>query len=74
MQQAEQKIAEKEGLLAGLRNELAEARGKTSKGEELIKASQDLSARISELEKENKGLRSVIDDISKMTQREQKTR
>ena len=53
LQQAEQKIAEKEALLAGARKELAEAHDKASKGEELKLLSQDLNARISELQKEN---------------------
>ena len=74
LQKAEQQIAEKEGLLAGLRNDLSEAREKASKGEEFRQVSQDLNARISELEKENEGLRSVIDNISEMTQRKQETR
>ncbi len=74
LQQAEQKIAEKEGLLAEVRNELAEAREKASRGEEFRQLSQDLSTRISELESENQELRSVIDNISKMTQRQQETR
>lgn len=73
LKQAEQKIAEKEGLLAGARNEVAEARDKASKGEEFKRLSQDLNARISELEKENQGLRAVIDNISEMTQRKQET-
>jgi len=74
LQQAEQKIAEKEGLLAEVRNELAEAHDKASKGEEFKLLSQDLNARISELQTENKELRSVIDNISEMTQRKQETR
>jgi chromosome segregation ATPase len=74
LQQAEQKIAEKEGLLAEVRNELAEAHEKASKGEECKLLTHDLNARISELEMENKELRSVIDNISEMTQRKQETR
>jgi chromosome segregation ATPase len=74
LKQAEQKIAEKEGLLAGAQNNLAIARDKASKGEEFKRLSQDLNARISELETENKGLRSVIDNISELTQRKQETK
>ena len=74
LQQAEQKIAEKEGLLGEMRSKLAEAQETASKGEEFKLLNQDLNSRISELEKENRGLRSVIDNISKMTQPKQETR
>lgn len=74
LQKAEQKIAEKEGLLAELRNEHAEAQDKASKREEFRLLSQNLNARISELEMENKKLQSVIDNVIDMTQRKQETR
>lgn len=74
LQQAERQVAEKEGLLAGVRNDLALAREKASRGEELKQVSQDLNARIAELEKENEGLRSLIDNISEMTKQKQEAR
>lgn len=74
LQQAEQQIAEKEGQLAGLRSELAQAREKAIKGEEFKQLSRDLNARISELEKENQGLRSAIDNISEITKQKLEAR
>ena len=74
LQQAERQVAEKEGLLAGVRNDLAKAREKASRGEELKQASQELNARIAELEKENEGLRSLIDSIGEMTKPKQEGR
>lgn len=74
LRKAEEENAEKEELLAGVRKELAEAREKASKGEEFQLLSHDLNARISELERENRELRSVIDNISEMTQRKQEAR
>ena len=74
LQQAEREIAEKEGVLDQVRSELSEAREKASKGDEYKLLTDDLNARISALEQENLELRSVIDNISEMTQRKQETR
>jgi chromosome segregation ATPase len=74
LQMAEQQNAEKEGVLDQVRRELSEAREKASKGEEYKLLTDDLNARISGLEQENRELRSVIDNISEMTQRKQETR
>jgi chromosome segregation ATPase len=73
-QKAERENAEKEGQLAQMRNELAEANEKASKGEKLQLMSDDLNARISALEKENRELKSVIDNVSEITQRKQEAR
>lgn len=74
LQQAEREITEKEGVLDQVRGELSEAREKASKGEEYRLLTDDLNARISALETENRELKSVIDNISEMTQRKQETR
>jgi len=74
LQEAEREIAEKEGVLDQVRGELSEAREKASKGDEYKLLTDDLNARISALEQENLELRSVIDNISEMTQRKQETR
>ncbi len=74
VKQAEREIAEKEGVLDQVRSELSESREKASKGEEYKLLTDDLNARISALEKENRELRSVIDNISEITQRKQETR
>jgi chromosome segregation ATPase len=73
-QKAERENAEKEGQLAQMRNELAEADEKASKGEKLQLMSDDLNARISALEKENRDLKAVIDNVSEITQRKQEAR
>ena len=73
-QKAEREIAEKEGQLAQMRDELAEAKEKASRREKLQLMSDDLNAQISALEKENLELKSVIDNISEMTQRKQEAR
>jgi DNA repair exonuclease SbcCD ATPase subunit len=73
-QKAERENAEKEGQLAQMRNELAEANEKASKGEKLQLMSDDLNARISALEKENRDLKAVIDNVSEITQRKQEAR
>jgi prefoldin subunit 5 len=57
-----------------VRGELSEAREKASKGEEYRLLTDDLNARISALETENRELKSVIDNISEMTQRKPETR
>jgi len=74
LQQAEREITEKEGVLDQVRGELSEAREKASKGEEYRLLTDDLNARISALETENRELKSVIDNISEMTQRKPETR
>lgn len=74
LQQAEREIAEKEGVLDQVRSELSEAREKASKGEEYKLLTDDLNARISALETQNRELKSVIDNISEMTQQKQETR
>lgn len=74
IQKAERENAEKEGRLAQMRNELAEANEKVSRGEKLRLLTDDLNARISALEKENGELKSVIDNISEITQRKQEAR
>lgn len=74
LQQAEREITEKEGILDQVRGELSEAREKASKGEEYRLLTDDLNARISALETENRELKSVIDNISEMTQRKPETR
>ncbi len=73
-QKAERENAEKEGQLAQMRNELAAANEKASIGEKLQVMSDELNARISALEKENLELKSVIDNISEITQRKQEAR
>jgi len=74
LQKAERGNAEKEGQLAQMRNELAAANEKASMGEKLRVMSDELNARISALEKENLELKSVIDNISAITQRKQEAR
>lgn len=74
LQKAERENAEKEGRLAQMRNELAAANEKASMGEKLQVVSDELNARISALEKENLVLKSVIDNISEITQRKQEAR
>ncbi len=74
LQQAEREITEKEDVLDQVRSELSEAREKASKGEEYRLLTDDLNARISALETENRELKSVIDNISEMTQRKPETR
>lgn len=73
-QKAERENAEKEGRLVRMRTELAEANEKVSQGEKLRLLTDDLNARISALEKENGELKSVIDNISEITQRKQEAR
>jgi septal ring factor EnvC (AmiA/AmiB activator) len=67
LQKMEQENTEKEGLLAQVRAELSESKKKVLQGEELKVLSDNLQGRISELEKENQDLKSVIDKISEMT-------
>lgn len=74
LQRKEQETSEKEGLLAQVRAELTESRKKALQGEELKVLSDDLQGRISELEKENQELKSVIDKISEMTKIKEDTR
>lgn len=74
LQKAEQEKAEKEDQLAQIRNELAGAHEKASQGEKFQLLADDLKARITELETENRELRSVIDNISELTQRKQEAR
>jgi chromosome segregation ATPase len=74
LQEKEQETAEKEGLLAQVRAELSESKKKALQEEELKALSDDLQGRISELEKENQELKSIIDKISEMTQIEEESR
>jgi uncharacterized cupin superfamily protein len=74
LQRKEEETTEKEGLLSQVRAELAESRKKALQGEELKALSDDLQGRISELEKENQELTSVIDKISELTQIKEETR
>lgn len=74
LQKADQENAEKEDQLAQIRNELAGAHEKASQGEKCQLLADDLKARITGLETENRELRSVIDDISDLTQRKQEAR
>jgi chromosome segregation ATPase len=74
LQEKEQETTEKEGLLAQVRAELSESKKKALQGEELKALSDDLQGRISELEKENQELKSVIDKISEMTKIKEETR
>jgi chromosome segregation ATPase len=74
VQKAERENTEKEGLLAQARDELAAAEAKASAGEQLQSTIDDLNARISALEDENRELKAVIDNISEMTQRRQEAR
>jgi chromosome segregation ATPase len=66
---SQQESAEKESLLNQVRSELSAAREEAVQGEKLKKLTDDLNARISVLENENQELKSVIDNISEMTQR-----
>jgi chromosome segregation ATPase len=66
---SQQESAEKESLLNQVRSELSAAREEAVQGEKLRKLTDDLNARISVLENENQELKSVIDNISEMTQR-----
>ncbi|MBE0568343.1 MAG: hypothetical protein IH577_01525 [Deltaproteobacteria bacterium] len=73
----ERQAAEMQALrsqLARVREELAEANEKASRGEKLQLMSDNLSVRISELEKENRELKSAIDNISEITRRKQEAR
>lgn len=74
LQKEERENAEKEGRLAQTRNELAEANEKASMGEKLQLMIDELNARISGLEKENRELKSVIDNISEISRRKKEAR
>ena len=74
LQKAEQEKAEQEDQLGQIRDELAGAHEKVSQGEKYQLLADDLQARITELETENQELRSVIDNISDLTQRRQEAR
>ncbi len=67
MKQKEQEAGEKEGQQARLQAELSAARQEAQQGEKLKALTDDLRGRITVLEKENLGLKSVIDNISQMT-------
>ncbi|MGA6993475.1 MAG: hypothetical protein WBX50_06230 [Candidatus Deferrimicrobiaceae bacterium] len=69
LQESQQKNAEKESLQNQERGELSASREEAVQGEKLRGLTDDLNARISELENENQELKSVIDNISEMTQR-----
>jgi len=68
LQKADQEKAEIEDQVAQIQNELADAHEKASQGEKFQLLAEDLEARITELETENQELRSVIDNISELTQ------
>ena len=69
----ESRLPVRQGL-AQVRAELSESKKKALQGEELKALSDDLQGRISELEKENQELKSVIDKISEMTKIKEETR
>lgn len=69
LQESQQKTTEKESLLQEVRGELSASREEAVQGEQLRGLTDDLNARISVLENENRELKSVIDNISEMTQK-----
>lgn len=69
LQKSQQESTEKESLLDQVRSELSASREEALQGEKLRGLTDDLNTRISVLENENRELKSVIDNISEMTQR-----
>ncbi|MGB3400423.1 MAG: hypothetical protein WBA34_09700, partial [Candidatus Deferrimicrobiaceae bacterium] len=69
LQESQKKNTEKESVLNQVRSELSASREEAAQGEKLKGLTDDLNARISVLENENQELKSVIDNISEMTQR-----
>jgi len=69
LQKSQQENTEKESVLNQVRDELSASREEAAQGEKLKGVTDDLNARISALENENQELKSVIDNISEMTQR-----
>jgi len=71
LEKSQQENTEKESLLNQVRGELSAAREEAAQGEKLRALTGDLNARISVLENENRELKSVIENISEMTQRKE---
>jgi len=69
LQESQKKNTEKESLLNQVRDELSASKEEAAQGEKLKGMTDDLNARISVLENENQELKSVIDNISEMTRR-----
>lgn len=69
LQESQKKNTEKESLLNQVRDELSASKEEAAQGEKLKGLTDDLNARISVLENENQELKSVIDNISEMTRR-----
>ncbi len=69
LEKSQQENTEKESLLNQAQGELSSAREEAAQGEKLRGLTDDLNAQILVLENENRELKSVLDNISEMTQR-----
>lgn len=71
LKQQAQEIVQKENRNARLKEELSAARQEAQQWKDLKAANDELRDRISALEAENAGLRSVIDNISALTRKKE---